>query len=209
MILRYAAVHTVMVSLLSAQHLTSLPEEEATPATPLSIHELVNAHFDIVWRWLRAFGVHRDDADDAAQQVFLIASHKHAEIVAGSERSFLFGTARGVASNHRRIARRRPPLADEAEIVALLDSAPNPEESLDDRQAHAVLEHLIALLEDDLRDVFVLFQLEELSTAEIATILAIPAGTVASRLRRAREEFHRGVIRLRAASAHQHGGPRR
>lgn len=210
MIPRHAAVHTVVVSLFSMQHLTSLPEEEeVTSATPLSIHELVNAHFDIVWRWLRAFGVHRDDADDATQQVFLIASHKQAAIVAGSERSFLFGTARGVASNYRRIARRRPPLADEAEIVALLDSAPNPEESLDDRQAHAVLEHLISLLEDDLRDVFVLFQLEELSTAEIAAILEIPAGTVASRLRRAREEFQRGVVRLRAATAHTDGEPRR
>lgn len=205
-----------MVSLLSVQHSsarrtpTSLPEEEVTPARPLSIHELVNAHFDIVWRWLRAFGVHRDDADDATQQVFLVASRRQDTIALGSERSFLFGTARGVAANYRRMARRRPPLADEAEIVALLDSAPNPEESLDDQQAHAVLEHLISLLADDLRDVFVLSQLEELSTAEIAAILAIPTGTVASRLRRAREEFHRGVVRLRAAAAtHTDGGPRR
>ena len=158
---------------------------------------------------LHVTGVHRDDAHDATQQVFLIASHKQATIAAGSDRAFLFGTARGVAANQRRIARRRPPLADEAEIVALLDSAPNPEESLDDRQAHAVLEHLISLLEDDLRDVFVLFQLEELSTAEIAAILAIPPGTVASRLRRAREEFHQGVSRLRAACARTDGGFRR
>jgi RNA polymerase sigma-70 factor, ECF subfamily len=188
---------------------TGVPEEEVGPAASPSIEELVHAHFDIVWRWLRAFGVHRDDADDATQQVFLIASHKQAAIVAGSERSFLFGTARGVAANYRRIARRRPPLADETEIVALLDAAPNPEESLDDQEARAVLEHLIALLPDDLRDVFVLFQLEELPTAEIAAILGIPAGTVASRLRRAREEFHRGVTRLRAATKGADGGTRR
>ncbi len=150
-------------------------------AIPLTIHELVSAHFDVVWRWLRAFGVHRDDADDAAQQVFLVASRKQGDIVAGSERSFLFGTARGVAANYRRISRRRAPIADEAEVVALLDSAPNAEEMLADRQAHAVLEHLIARLDDDLRDVFVLFQLEELPAVEIAAILAIPPGTVASR----------------------------
>jgi RNA polymerase sigma-70 factor (ECF subfamily) len=41
-----------------------------------------------------------------------------------------------------------------------------------------------------------MFELEELSTQEIATILDIPAGTVASRLRRAREEFERRVTRL-------------
>jgi RNA polymerase sigma-70 factor (ECF subfamily) len=185
---------------------------EGTPGarpSALTIHELVTAHFELVWRWLRAFGVPRDDADDTAQQVFMIASRKLEAIVAGSERAFLFGTARGVAANYRRISRRRPHIADEAEVVALLDDAPNPEETLGDRQAHAVLEHLISLLDDDLRDVFVLFQLEEMSTAEIAAILEIPSGTVASRLRRAREEFHKGVTRLRTASTRTDGGFRR
>jgi RNA polymerase sigma-70 factor (ECF subfamily) len=37
--------------------------------------------------------------------------------------------------------------------------------------------------------VFALYELEELTMAEIASILDLPEGTVASRLRRAREEF--------------------
>jgi RNA polymerase sigma-70 factor (ECF subfamily) len=39
------------------------------------------------------------------------------------------------------------------------------------------------------RIVFVLFELEQLTTPEIATMLGVPVGTVASRLRRAREIF--------------------
>jgi len=50
----------------------------------------------------------------------------------------------------------------------------------------------------ELRAVFVLFELEEMSTPEIADLLEIPTGTVASRLRRAREEFQKLVTRLRA-----------
>ena len=46
--------------------------------------------------------------------------------------------------------------------------------------------------------VFVLFELEELSMAEIAQVLELPPGTVASRLRRARETFHREAKRARA-----------
>jgi RNA polymerase sigma-70 factor (ECF subfamily) len=47
----------------------------------------------------------------------------------------------------------------------------------------------------DLRSVFVLFEIEELSTQEIAVLLGIPTGTAASRLRRAREEFDRLLAR--------------
>jgi RNA polymerase sigma-70 factor (ECF subfamily) len=208
-------VHTEEVGSLSVPQ-TSLrrpvgsgPRAEApapSASTTITIHALVTDHFDLVRRWLRAFGVPRDDADDAAQQVFLVAAGKLEAIRPGSERSFLFGTARGVAANHRRISRRRPHVADEAEVAALLDGTPNPEERLGDHQAHAILEHLIGRLEDDLRDVFVLFQLDEMSTAEIAAILGIPSGTVASRLRRAREAFHESVVRLRRTSARAEGG---
>jgi len=52
----------------------------------------------------------------------------------------------------------------------------------------------------------VLFELEELSVAEVAELLAIPLGTVGSRLRRAREDFHDRVKRIKATI--EHGGRR-
>jgi RNA polymerase sigma-70 factor (ECF subfamily) len=50
---------------------------------------------------------------------------------------------------------------------------------------------LIGQLHEDLASVFVLSELEGLTQAEIARLLSVPAGTVASRLRRAREHFER------------------
>jgi len=50
----------------------------------------------------------------------------------------------------------------------------------------------------ELRSVFVLYEMEEMTMAEIAELLGIPAGSVASRLRRARHHFHEYVRRYRA-----------
>ena len=75
---------------------------------------------------------------------------------------------------------------------------PNAEQLLERRQARALLDQLLDEMPEDLRVVFVLFELEELSTPQIAELCALPIGTVASRLRRAREEFHAIAKRLRA-----------
>ena len=55
---------------------------------------------------------------------------------------------------------------------------------------------------EDFRNVFVLFELECMTMTEIAHVLSIPAGTVASRLRRARELF----MGLMAAEREQREG---
>src|SRR5258705_287426 len=50
------------------------------------------------------------------------------------------------------------------------------------------------------------FELEEMPTPEIGRILELPSGTVASRLRRAREQFQTHVKRLRAATSRNRRG---
>lgn len=159
------------------------------------LRRLLDEHFDFVWRSLRRFGLNADRADDAAQQVFVIASRKLDVIQPGSERSFLFGTAMRVASDARRAAfhRREVPTEDAgADRV----SSDRPDELLERRRARETLDRVLDAMDLDLRSVFVLFELEEMTTAEIAALLAIPHGTVASRLRRAREEFQAAVARL-------------
>jgi RNA polymerase sigma-70 factor (ECF subfamily) len=56
---------------------------------------------------------------------------------------------------------------------------------------------VILSLHLDLRAVFVVFELEEMSTSEIAVCIDVPVGTVASRLRRARERFSAQAMRVR------------
>jgi RNA polymerase sigma-70 factor (ECF subfamily) len=164
---------------------------------------LVDAHFDFIWRSLRRFGLAAADADDATQRVFVVASRKLAHIVAGKERAFLLGTAYRVLREIRRHAARHP--ESPADAMDTPDLAPTPEEFADQLRARALLDRVLDEIPTEARTVFVLFELEEMSAPEIATILELPLGTVASRLRRGRELFRAAAARVRARAAFEGG----
>jgi RNA polymerase sigma-70 factor (ECF subfamily) len=58
-----------------------------------------------------------------------------------------------------------------------------------------LVQRLIAVLDDNKRDVFVLAEIEEFRPAEIAETLGIGLATVSSRLRAARRDFKRAAQR--------------
>jgi RNA polymerase sigma-70 factor, ECF subfamily len=170
------------------------------------LRALVDEHFDFLWRALSRMGVPQRDLSDCAQQVFLVASRKLPSIAEGSERSFLIGTALRVASDARRAHERRREVPED-ETSEPCCPGPQPDEIADQRRLRALLDDVLAAMPEDLRVVFILFELEEMPTSEIAALLSLPAGTVASRLRRAREEFDRRVARLRASKTARGGKP--
>ena len=159
---------------------------------------LVNTHHDFIWRSLRRLGVAPADVDDGTQQVFLIAARKLEFIRSGCERRFLYQTALRIASDYRRTVHRRDEVAGDAED-SLVDSAPLAPELLEMRQAREQLDIILDEMPIDLRAIFVLYEIDEMSAPDIAALLEIPLGTVASRLRRARAEFsaaaNRGIAR--------------
>src|SRR4051812_47732080 len=95
------------------------------------LRKMLDECFDFIWRSLRRFGLSEDRADDAAQQVFIIASGKLALIRPESERSFLFGTAMRVASDIRRSAAFRHEIAHADPAAPLVDTAKTAEELVD------------------------------------------------------------------------------
>lgn len=177
--------------------------EDASPrppgATPTRLRALFEAHYDLVWRTVRRFGVPESDVDDAAQEVFMVLSRRLSDVDVGRERAFLLGTAYRVAADTRRARRRRPGLeAGAAEPDQLTDDAPSIEDLTDRRRARVLLEQILDAMDDDARAVFVLYELEGLKGPAIAEALDLPAGTVASRLRRARASYEASVTRIRA-----------
>ena len=168
----------------------------------VDLEGLIHSHFAFIWRLLRRLGLPPSDADDATQQVFLIAGAKLDAIRPGSERAFLYGCALHRASKWQRtLARQQRTVSLDGDApLELPCSALSAEDLLDRAQARTVLDALLAEMPVVLRSVFVLFELEQLSTLEIADLLGVPRGTVASRLRRAREDFDKRVRRLEAST---------
>ena len=160
------------------------------------VRELIDAHYAFIWRLLARLGVRPSDVDDATQQVFMVLmTRERLTIQAGRERAFLFGTAVRVAREHRRRDRK-----SEAHTELDLETLEHPGvdlESLTDQQrARALLDRLVQRIPEELRMVFILFEVEGLPAIEIAALLDMPPGTVASRLRRARQHFREAVQQM-------------
>jgi RNA polymerase sigma-70 factor (ECF subfamily) len=162
--------------------------------------DFARAHVDFAWRVARRLGLAPADAEDVAQRAILIASQRVESVTAGSERAFVFRTVANLVSKVFRARRRKPEEPEEA-AGEPVDLEHDPETLLEQRRARETLDAILAALSDDLRAAFVLFEIEGLTQPEIAQALGIPTGTVASRLRRAREEFQRVAARRGVTTA--------
>jgi len=175
--------------------------ERLSPAAPAPernserdgrLRGLVDGYVDFVARVLRNAGTPQADVDDDVQRTFIIAARRLDDVRPGSEKSFLLQTALNVAAHARRtLARRREVGVEQA--PERFDLRANPEQLADQKRVRELLDQILSRMTDDLRTVFVLYEFEEMSMAEIADALGIPAGTVASRLRRARADFRARV----------------
>lgn len=167
----------------------SLPSEVAgAPDREGRLRSLVERYIDFVARVLRNAGTPQADIDDEVQRTFIIAARRIDDVRPGSEKSFLLQTALHLAAHARRtIARRREVGVDH--VPERSDLSATPEQLTDQKRVRQLLDQVLGRMTDDLRTVFVLYELEEMSMAEIADSLGIPQGTVASRLRRARADF--------------------
>ena len=147
-------------------------------------------HVALVWRTLFRLGVARADLPDAAQEVFLVAFRKLPEFEGRSKPgTWLVGISYRVASDRRRLAHVRREVGDAPALLARGDERPRPDEVAEQHERIEVLDEILARLRPDQREVFVMFELEELSGKEIAAIVGAPLKTVFSRLRLAREAF--------------------
>jgi RNA polymerase sigma-70 factor, ECF subfamily len=170
--------------------------EEQPAATPdidvsRKFSALVRSEFEWIWRLLRRVGLSSADADDATQQVFLVASRRTEEVLGDRGRPFLYGTAIRVAANARRTLRRRREVPSEAPTPYNQSGpGPSPDDLLDQRRARVLLDELLGRMPSELRRVLVLSEIEQCTAQQIAELEELPPGTVASRLRRARVAFH-------------------
>ncbi|WP_030545116.1 RNA polymerase sigma factor [Streptomyces albus] len=159
-----------------------LGEREAFP-------ELVRAWHAPLWRYVRGMTGDPHLADDLAQEVW-VAVVRGLPRLRQPERfaPWLFTIARRAVTDHLRQAYRAPEtFTEEADAGAAADDFPGG--LLTTMQVEAGLGGLPPLE----REVLVLFHLQDLPLAACAEVLGVPAGTVKSRLHRARRMLRAGL----------------
>ncbi|MGK5111785.1 MULTISPECIES: sigma-70 family RNA polymerase sigma factor [unclassified Geodermatophilus] len=158
----------------------------AVDGDPLAAAALVRATQTDVWRLCAALG-DRQSADDLTQETYLRAfGALHRFEGRSSLRTWLLSIARRVCADAVRSRRRRrlTLVRDDADLE-VLDRA-----DVADRVGEgAVVSDLLARLEADRREAFVLTQLLGLPYAEAAEVAGCPVGTIRSRVARARADL--------------------
>ena len=165
----------------------------------MGFRDVYDAHFAFVWKSLRRLGVREADVPDAAQEVFMVVHRKLGEFEGRSKlTTWLFGIAFRVARDRQKLAHNRRQVSDEARVSSQVDERADVEGDAQRAEGLALLESILDTFPIEQRAVFVLFELEGLSSQEIVEMLDIPLGTAYSRLRLAREAFQRAVARYHA-----------
>src|SRR6266849_2577217 len=150
-----------------------------------------------------------DEAEDLTQDVFIKVFRALDKFNRDADFStWLSSVARNYCIDHYRASKREREVLVE-DLVAF-DLAPassgNPHRDLEDQDRRSFLRRGLDMLPDQLREAVVLRALQGLSYQEMADRLALPEGTVKSRINRGREELSRLLLRAQQAERGRSGG---
>jgi RNA polymerase sigma-70 factor (ECF subfamily) len=160
------------------------------------LSQLFEENAAFVWRTLRRLGVAQADLEDATQEVFMVV-HKRLDQYEerASIRGWLYAICLRVGSRQRRtIMRRRENVVCEFPEVAV-DADQELGVSL--RQSLQLGQQLLAALPEKQRMVFMLYEVDHMSMAEIAEVVGCPIQTAYARLHKARERVRVELARAR------------
>lgn len=146
---------------------------------------LIERHFDAVERFFATkVG---DGGEDLVQRTFLGCAEASGRYRGeGSFRSFLFGIARNVLLEYIRGRARHGVAPNDLSQSAIADLAPGVSTLANHRAEQRLLVSALQRLPLELQVLLELYYWEELGVDELAAVLEVPAGTIKSRLHRAR-----------------------
>jgi RNA polymerase sigma-70 factor, ECF subfamily len=175
-----------------------------------AFEELVNRYERKIFRLTMNITRNREDAEDAMQDAFMKA---YAHLSSFQEDSRFYTWLVRIAANEAlmRLRKRRPgqfsidePIEGDDDLMPreLEDWGPSPEQRYAQSEMREILNKVIDQLEPDFRVVFVLRDIEELSTEETAAAMGLSVPAVKSRLLRARLKLRQKLDRY-----FRHGEP--
>ncbi len=188
-----------MTEIVTGRALLPSSTAASAPAVESRVAALFHEHGRYLFRLLRRLGVADADVDDVLQEVFVIVHRKlpafDANVVL---RAWVYGICLRRAANYRKRNRARREIPTEEENERAEVDPRSPAEAIDEGKAREILEDILRGLPDEKREVFVLYEIEELPMQEVADAVGCPLQTAYSRLYSARKCIHEGIRRARA-----------
>lgn len=174
---------------------TPAPEGALVPRPPaLQVGEVFRELAPFVWRALRRLGVAERDVEDVCQEVFMVVHRKLGEFEGRSSvRTWVYGISVRVASDYRKRSHVRREVMPDAMPEGIATDDPHDEAQR--REARARLDRILDELDEDKRAVFVLYEIEQVTMAEVAEAVGCPLQTAYSRLHAARKLVQEAIDR--------------
>jgi RNA polymerase sigma-70 factor (ECF subfamily) len=162
--------------------------------------ELVGRHFDQIARFFANKVADASDSEELVSKSFEIVQRKLGTFRGDSSfRTYLFGIAHNVLRDYVKVRGRRPDV--DFEVTKMVDIGPSPSVVMAERKEQALLLQAMRSIPLNYQIVLELSFFEELTQAEIAGVLALPPGTVASRLRRGKDQLEKKIVELAETAA--------
>ena len=167
-----------------------------------ALRTLYERHAGAMLRLIRRLSSDQGVSEEILQETWLAVWRSAAGFRGESSvRGWLMGVARRQA--HNQLRRSRPQLTDLTEAWDVADTAPSVEDQVVVRSEHTALRAAVRALPEHLREVLALVLFEEMAYPEVATALAIPVGTVKSRMSHARRRLGRMLVATRLEGSGQ------
>jgi RNA polymerase sigma-70 factor (ECF subfamily) len=170
----------------------STASADVNARVPADIAVLFDVHGAFLLRVLVRIVGDRTQAEDVLQEVFLLAHRRRHELDPnGNVVGWLYRSALNVVRHHRRTLARRARLHAAVAREPRGDDGRGPERPGTMRDTAQNVRACLTALPISQREVFVLFELEELDGERIAELVGAPVATVWTRLHRGRDKFRR------------------
>ncbi len=160
-----------------------VPDQRVSAAT---FEELALPLFEQLYNFAHWLAQDASEAEDLVQETYAKALRAFSGFQLGTNfRAWMFRILRNTFLTSRTGLKSTSVSDDEVETIA--STAPNPETVLLERAEREMVRQALTELPVPFREILLLCEVEEMSYEEIAQVLAIPIGTVMSRLYRARK----------------------
>jgi RNA polymerase sigma-70 factor (ECF subfamily) len=158
---------------------------------------LVDEYADSVYKFCRSLTYSKEDAEDLFQETFLRAVEQHKKFEElENPQGFLFSTAVFIWKGWKRKYARRARIAPEGQFDETVAGNTDVEESYLIKEENRIVREIVDSLPDKLKIPTILFYTLEMRVPDIAATLQIPAGTVKSRLFKARKIVEKGLVAI-------------